>query len=282
MSRRRSNQRHRPRGTSRPNRSGSDTPNTARRCAIARSTFVTPTITASGTTWAQYKTGGLKIQIDNLVTANAAKANPTVAATHAETVASGGLASGTYYASYTWLDAFGETLVGASRSSAITVTDASHLTTLTIPSLPTGCQSANIYLTQPGGAAGTETLFATGITATTFGLTDSLWVDVPGAGIPASNTTGATMHSAKIYAIFEQGVSEGILGTLTEELSNYLSGDPIERKEIIRRHSAWCGILKLWYTALSEINVLIAANQPTALAGTFTPIGMPTNHWTLP
>src|SRR3954469_9530628 len=115
--------------------------------AITRDSHVTPTITASGTTWTQYKAGGLKAVLDNLVTANAAKANPAAACTAATSSATGGLTAGDYFAAYTNCDAFGQTTIGSSElASAVTVTGTTQLATLTLPALPTGVQSRNIYV----------------------------------------------------------------------------------------------------------------------------------------
>ena len=49
---------------------------------------------------------------------------------------------------------------------------------MTIPALPAwGAASANIYLTAAGGAAGTETLYATGVTGTTYSLSSASWTN---------------------------------------------------------------------------------------------------------
>ncbi len=85
---------------------------------MARDTYVPPVITPSGTTWAQYKTGGLKIVLDNLIAANVAKANPTTQATVSITSAGSSLPVGTYFVAYTFVDPFGETTLGTSESAS--------------------------------------------------------------------------------------------------------------------------------------------------------------------
>jgi len=249
---------------------------------VAQDTNVVPTITASGTTWTQYKTGGLKVVIDNAIAQNLAKANPTVQATTAETVAAGGLAAGTYYCAYTFVDAFGETTIGTSESAQFTVTDTSHRTTVTLPVKPTGVQSMNLYVTPLGGASGSETLWATGITATTFALTDSYPADMAGAAVPVANTTGADMHISRIYSLMAMPQSEKVLFRLTEDLSTQLSGMPMQRSQWLGKIRSWEGILKLWSTCLAEIAVLVWANIPTASTTTFDARGMPVTRWTLP
>src|SRR3954470_12063568 len=137
---------------------------------MAQFTHVAPTIVASGTTWTQLKTGGLKVLLDNLSTANTAKADPTTQVTAAGSVSAGGLLAGTYFFTYTFCDAFGETLADG-RSAQFTSTGAAQLCTLTLPALPTGVSCMNVYCTKPNGASGTETLYATGITGTPLDMT---------------------------------------------------------------------------------------------------------------
>lgn len=252
---------------------------------ITRDAHVTPTITASGTTWTQYKTGELKIVIDNLVAANVAKANPSAALTTAVTTATGGLAAGDYFAAYSNCDAFGETTIGVSEcASAFTVAGTTELCTLTVPALPTGVQSRNIYLTPANGASGSEILYATGITATSIALNITPSVGIGGVAVPASNTTGAAAHTERVYSILSGARSELTLTRLSQDLSTYLSGAPIPRQQIVMGTLAWTGIVKLWYTALSEIAVLVAANMPTASTSTIDSggIGFPKTKWTIP
>ena len=250
---------------------------------MAQDAYVTPTIQASTTTWAQYKTGGLKIVLDKLITANAAKADPVVGdrATVAISTATGTLPAGAYFAAFTYVDAFGETAIGASESTTFSVAGLTELATVTLPAKPTGVQSMNLYLTATGGLTGTETLYATGITGTTFACNVTFPAkNLDGAGLPA-NTTGAEKHTQRIYSLIAQGPSEVTLYRLSEELSNYLSGMPIPRREIVRQHLAWAGITKLWYTALNEIGTLVGANMPTAATTTILGTGMPQSRWTL-
>jgi hypothetical protein len=250
---------------------------------VAQNTYVAPVIATSTTTWAQFKTGGAKIILDNLITANAAIAEPTVAATTAETVATGGLAAGTYYVAYVWRDAYGSTTIGASESAAITVTNTSHLTTVTIPAKPTRCQSADILLTPLGGASGSETLYATGVTTTTFALTYAPPADQSTAAVPAVNTTGAAAHTTRIYSLQCLATSEKVLTRLTEDVSNILSGYPIDVSSVYAQMMSWDGILATWRQVMKEVNTLVVANYPSATVATgVTAIGMPVRGWTLP
>jgi hypothetical protein len=223
-------------------------------------TYVTPTIQASTTTWAQLKTGGLKLVLDKMAAANPAKANPTVQATVAPTGggATGGLMpAGNYFFAYTWVDGFGETTIGTSRSASVTV-GATNIPRITIPALPTGVQSANIYVTPAGGAAGTEQLYATGITTTTFDCATALKADSPGSGLPGANTTG--LPNPDFYGLVNSN-PEVFLLNMSQFISSMLSGAPMSEREVRIGLLAKVGVLKAWYTALNEIATLAWTNQ---------------------
>ena len=104
--------------------------------------------------------------LSNLAATNLVKANPTAQATVAVSGTTGLLPAGTYYCQYSFVDPFGETFAGG-ESAQFTLT-AGQIPTVTLPALPAGVQSMNLYVTNANCAAGTETLYATGITTTTF------------------------------------------------------------------------------------------------------------------
>jgi hypothetical protein len=235
----------------------------------------------SGTTWQQYKTGGLKVVLDNLVNANLPLANPSVAATVGSSSAASSLpVQNGYQVSYSWVDTLGETLAGG-ISAPFNQVDNAHLNTVTIPALPPTAQCANLYLLNP--ANGITSVYATGVTSTTFALSYPLVPDVPGPILPPANTTGATGDSnlQVLYSIILGPKTEVILEQLVENLSSYLSGYPIEWRECARQHNRWTGIFAYWYQCLSEIETLFFANVPTAGCVT-TPVGMPQFKWALP
>lgn len=229
---------------------------------MPQDTATATTIVASGTTWAQLKTGGPRVVLDNLVSTNVAKADPTTAATVSATGggASGGLlqvgSTASYFFVYTFCDAFGETL-GGGRSTSTSVAT-TNIPRVTLPTKPTGVAYMNLYL---GTTSGAETLYATGITATTF---DCSYAALPDAGmtLPTANSTGAAAHRALLYSILD---SNGSIPqkTFSDLLSNYLRGDAIERREYYRHLSRQEGVLRAWMTMLAEIRVLVAANPGT-------------------
>lgn len=129
--------------------------------------------------------------------APAALADPSVAATGAVTSASGGLVAGAYIFAYTFVDAYGESLIGSSTSSAQTVSGTTQRITITLPSLPTGATSTNLYITSAGGAApATLQLYKTGITTTSVIAN----IAIPtGTALPGSNT--ATLPAPSIVPV---------------------------------------------------------------------------------
>lgn len=251
---------------------------------MPQDTAVTPVITASGTTWAQFKTGGLFALLANLASTNAAKADPSVAATVNVTgggASGGNLPAGDYFVSYSWVDAAGETLAGG-RSTSFTVASG-NIPRVTIPSLPTGCSFACIYLTPTGGAAGTEYLYGTGITGTTFDLSYALPTDVPGATVPRANTTGLGTDQA---GAFLRGLSdwpnaEKVNRATALFFDPHLSGAPVSRHRWILG-AFWRGAyLRAWGVAFQEAVVLLVANQGTLGWTTGPGVGNPIYKRTL-
>jgi hypothetical protein len=141
-------------------------------------------------------------------------------------------------------------------------------------------QAINLYLTAPGGAAGTETLYATGITTTTFACSYAAPADQPTAALPAVNTTGWP-SAANVLAT--QALTEVILENQVEKLSALLSGVPIQRRVIFHESIRSLGVFAAWRQVFSEVCTLIWANWPAATAGYMTTaVGQPQYKWTLP
>jgi len=245
---------------------------------MAQDNFAAPTIQPSGTTWAQFKTGGVGILLTNLAATNPVKANPTIQATVSVSGSGGLLSAGTYYCQYTFVDPFGETLAGG-ESAQFTVA-AGQVPTITFPTLPTGVQAINLYLTLAGGAPGTETLYATGITTTTFACSYGAPADQPTESLPDKNTTGWP-SSANLLA--PQANTEIALEAHIEKLSELLSGLPIQRRMVFHDIMRPLGVTAAWRQVWTEVSTLIWANWPSATVGyAITPIGLPQYKWTLP
>jgi hypothetical protein len=144
---------------------------------------VAPTI-ATGTTYGGYLAPGT-YYLKNTELNGAAESLPgpessqfTVAAQSAPstpTVSVGGsggnLVAGTYYMKATNVDAANGSETTPSTESAQFTIAAGQVATVTLGALPTGIASRNLYCTPVGGASGTETLYATGITGSTYSMT---------------------------------------------------------------------------------------------------------------
>jgi hypothetical protein len=110
-----------------------------------------------------------------------AQSAPSNQATGAGSSTTGHLPAGAYYASYTYVDSAtgGETPLGATDRSAVINITATQILTITFndTSLPTWASGRNVYLTAAGGAAGSETLYATGVTTSTYVASSASWVN---------------------------------------------------------------------------------------------------------
>lgn len=253
---------------------------------MAQFNAIVPTIQSSGATWAQFKAGGVKGILDLLASTNTAIANPSVTLTAAQSVASGCLPAGTYYASYTFCDPYGETTPGTSESVLFTSTGLAQLWTLTLPALPSRAQYMNVYVTPTNGAAGSERLVYTGQTTTSLALTNALTfpaVDQPEARTPLVNTTGLAAHYDQVYALIANRTTELQFERLSEDVSQVLKGQWVDLKSIYGSMQSWKGIVATWNQIFTEINTLLAANFPSATLPTGTyAIGYPKRGWILP
>ena len=194
---------------------------------------------------------------------------------------SGGLLpAGTYYCQYSFVDPFGETLAGG-ESAQFTVA-AGQVPTVTVPALPTGVQAINLYLTQPGGGPGTETLYATGITTTTFACSYGLPADQPTAALPDKNTTGWPSQCERFWP--PRPTPSVALRVLHREAlgAPQRLADPAAAWSSMMSSGRWES-RRAWRQVWTEASTLIWANWPSATAGyTITPIGLPQYKWTLP
>jgi hypothetical protein len=148
----------------------------------------------------------------------------------------GGLAAGTYYIGYTWVHAHGETTMGAgspaaSVSAQLTVA-AGNVPQVTIPSLPTGAVSANIYVSNTNGSSSALVLYAKGVTTTTYNLYSSTWNGVAfasGTSPPASNTTAGSLAATSYYLNFTETNGFGETTASTESSQFTVSAGNIPR-----------------------------------------------------
>jgi hypothetical protein len=240
-------------------------------------TYVAPSIQPSGTTFAQFQTGGFSLLIDNLIAANAPVPNPTAAATVSVAGTTGLLAAGTYQVAYTFRDSFGETLAGG-QSATFTIT-AGQIATVTLPALPAPADEIWLYVSPVNNPTGPLSLYATGITTTTYAMTQASGSD-PSASPPSANTTGAATVAERIRH-YKCASRERILGYFSNFLTSWLSGQPIARKDSRVMAQQWAAILAVWAQAAREAASLILLN-PGTLGYQYPPVGSASPNRTWP
>jgi len=225
--------------------------------------YVVPSIQASGATWANLLTGGLTKVLDLQIAANTTITNPSTQITVSATGggASGGtLPAGTYYATCTHTNCIGETTAGTTRSASFTIS-LGNKPRITVPALPTGAVATNIYLTAAGGASGTEVLYATGITGTTYDATTSTFVD-SARSAPTTNTT-ALSGAAPLLNTGRAMLLQNEYLAANRLISNFIAGRPMALSEVMAGLARHAAVFQCLATALNEINVLVHANTGT-------------------
>jgi hypothetical protein len=239
-------------------------------------TYVAPVIQPSGTTFAQFQTGGFSLIVDKLIAANAQVPNPTTPATVAVAGTTGLLAAGTYQVAYSFRDGFGETLVGG-QSATFTVA-AGQVATVTLPALPVNADEIWLYTTPVNNPTGPLSLYATGITSATYNMTQAGGSD-PMVSPYTANTTGAATAAEKIRCLRRNNI-ENVFKSYSDSIMFWMSGSPIARKDARLSAQQWAGVFALWAQAAKECSSLILLN-PGSLGYKYSPIGhaVPTRTW---
>lgn len=122
--------------------------------------------------------------------------SPTAAPTVSVAGTSGELQAGTYYLKVTATGTGGGETLASPESLQFTVT-AGEIPTVTFPAAPSGWKSWNVYLTPEAGAIGTEVLYATGITTTTYNIAAFAQTNLI---IPPSVNTAIQLNSTNVVA----------------------------------------------------------------------------------
>ena len=236
--------------------------------------YTPPTVVASGTTFAQFQAGGASGHLDKLITAQGPTLAPTVAHTWTENGggSSGGLiAAGTYYSVVTESNGFGETTKGP-ESTQITVT-ATHIPRITFQSLKSGNTSRNVYIGAVNGSTGGPyTLYASGITTSTYDLTAAAPTNSYAMAPPTVNTTGFTYvdsnsitHNKRLELLHsvKTGNFEDVYRYLAQVMRDFNRGNPMSFGGTITRLRDAHAVFALLDTLCSEMGTLIDANAGT-------------------
>jgi hypothetical protein len=245
--------------------------------------YTAPTVVASGTTFAQFQAGGASGQLEALIAAQGPTLAPTVAHTWTENGggSSGGLiAAGTYYSVVTESNGFGETTKGP-ESTQITVT-ATHIPRITFQSLKSGNTSRNVYVGAVNGSSGGPyTLYASGITASTYDLAVAAPTNSYAMAPPTVNTTGFTYVDAngvthnkrlELLRACKDGNFEDVFRYLRTVVADFNRGNPMGFGGTIARLRDVHAVFALMGTLCSEMGTLIDAN-PGTLGRTINQIG---------
>ena len=245
--------------------------------------YVSPSITASGITFAGLQAGGLSGHLEKLIAAQAATVAPTVAATWSATGGSttgGYLAAGTYYQVITESNGIGETTAGP-VSTQITVATA-NIPLITFQTLKSGNTARNVYLGLPSGATtGPFYLYATGITASTFACSSTAPSNSYAVTTPTVNSTGLTYtdsngnvknKSLEFLRSGEHRRSQAVYNHLRTFVEEFISGKPVNWMSFRNNLKHAQTFYAAMNTLCSELGTLIDSN-PGSLTTAATGIG---------
>lgn len=235
--------------------------------------YQAPAPVASGTTFAQFQSGGASGHLELLITAQAATVAPTSGAT--ATAAGGGstgglLAAGTYFFVFTESNGFGET-TKSPEGSQLTVSPGNQ-PQFTFPSLKTGNKSRNLYLGAVGGiTGGPYTLYASGITTTTFTAAVAVPANSYAVAPPTVNTTGLTSTSAgvvqnktlELLRSCRDGNLEDVYRFLRTVIDDFNRGNPSAFPSVMMKLRHAHAVFAMLDTLCSEMGALIDANPGT-------------------
>ena len=237
--------------------------------------YISPSITTSGTTFAQFQAGGASKQLEKLIAANL---NGTQAPSSAPTVSvsgSGGLlAAGTYHLIITETNGLGET-TASPELTPFTVT-AGQIPTATFPTLQVGNSARNVYLTPASGSSGSEVLYASGITTGTYSLSFAAPSNSYAAAPPTTNTTGLTSAKVQLLRYAKTGQFQKVWDFLHELLSTFNEGDPASYQNVVLKLRDVHTVFAMMSQLCTEGGALIDANPghfvnvSTGIGGTKT------------
>lgn len=227
--------------------------------------YTPPTVVASGTTFAQFQSGGASGQLELLIAAQGATSAPTVKAAWTATgggATGGSLAAGTYYQVITESNGFGETTAGP-EGDQITVS-ATNIPRVTFQTLKTGNTSRNIYLGAVGGSTGGPYyLYASGITAATKDLGSAVPATSYAVNPPTVNTTGLDTATLSAIRSVKDGNAEDVYRNLRQLIDEFNRGEGVPFgsafTKLRRAHAAFALLAAL----CAEMGTLIDANPGT-------------------
>jgi hypothetical protein len=235
--------------------------------------YLAPSIVASGTTFAQWQSGGVSGHLENLITAQVATTAPVTAATVSATgfsTSGGSLAAGGYFLKFTELNGIGETQT-APESAVFTVA-AGNQPQVTFPALQTSNTGRNVYLTAAGGATGTEVLYATGVAGTTMKLAIAAPANSFAQAPANENSTGLTYVDTnsntlnaplEMLRLFKDGRGDKVFLYVANLIRDFNRGDPASFRGVTLKLRHCHTVFSMLATLCNEAGVLLDANPGT-------------------
>jgi hypothetical protein len=230
--------------------------------------YTAPSVSASGTTFAQFQAGGASGHLELLIAAQGATLAPTVAPILSETGSGGSLTAATYYAVVTELNGFGETTASpASSGQAITGTQE---LVITPASLKPGNVSRNYYIGT--SSSGPFTLVASNSTASSFTLLAPPSTNSYAVNPPIVNTTGLTyteanglVHNRRLELLraCKDGNFEDLYRFLRLSVHDFNHGNPMPFPAMLLRLRDAHVVFAMLAQLCSEMGTLIDANPGT-------------------
>jgi hypothetical protein len=236
-------------------------------------TYTPPSITASGTTFAQFQAGGVNGHLERLLAAQPGTSNPSAAATATATgggSTGGNLAAGTYYFVCTETNGLGETL--PSPVSAQLTVAAGNIPQITFASLQSGNIARNVYVgTVNGPAAGPFALYAANVSAATLNMPTPAG---SGPAPPAKNTTAPPNCAplSEMVRAAERGNLQDLWRFVHSVVTGWNAGRPTPTASLKNQLLLPQTALAMFATLINEIGVLVDAN-PGTLGRYIDPIG---------
>lgn len=249
--------------------------------------YTSPSIPASGSTFANLQSNSLSGHIELQLTQYAATAAPTAAPTLGASGTGNTLPAATYYVAITETNGIGETT--ASPASSAQVVTAGEELTVTFPTLKSGNTARNVYV-GTSNVVSSMTLAATGVTASSLNITAPLPSNSYAVSPPTVNTTGLTYvdvngNTINVALSAIRGLKNGnfcmALANYDQLLSQFLRGKPMTFQGLMTKHRAMHTAALDLATALAEIGTLLDANAGT-LGLSQDAIGLNETHRTWP
>ncbi len=227
--------------------------------------------------------------LENLITQQASY-YPTSSPSTTVTLSAGGtsntLTSGTYYWVITETNGWGETTANPVSASQAVTTGQSLL--VTFPSLQSKNIARNVYLGT--ASAGPFSLYATGVTASSFACTSAAPSNSYAVAPPTLNTTGLSYtdpngnvinYPYSLIRSAKDGNLEDVYRAIRNLARQFLQGEPVTFPGAVQKFRHYSAAIAVFNQLCTEIGTLLDANAGT-LGLTSTGIGGEKQHRTWP